>query len=100
MNQKRALSFLVALLLFCGFHQVLAADEVPDTILYNGKIVTVDDHSFTDNLGTIAQALAIKGDFILAIGNNTRIHGMAGPKTKLIDLKGREVLPGFAATHD
>ncbi len=72
----------------------------PDTILYNGKIVTIDDHGVNDNVGTIAQAIAIRGDSIVSVGNTAQIRAMAGPNTRSLDLKGRIVLPGMGGTHD
>jgi len=76
------------------------AQQAPETVLYNGKIVTVDDHGINGNLGTIAQAIAIKGDRILAVGTNSQIRALAGSNTKSIDLKGRMVTPGLGVTHD
>ena len=78
----------------------LRAQQAPDTILYNGKIVTVDNHEVNANIGTIAQALAVRGDEILAVGTNAQVRALAGPSTRSIDLRGRTVLPGMAATHD
>ena len=73
----------------------------PDMIVYNGKVVTMDDQSFGLNtpIGTIAQAMAIRGARIQAIGTNDRILRMAGTKTDKIDLKGRMVFPGIVDTH-
>jgi len=76
------------------------AQQVSDMILYNGKIITVDDHSFTSRLGTIAQAMHVQNGKILHIGNNSQIRAMAGPNTKVIDLKGRTVIPGLIDTHE
>ncbi len=65
-----------------------------DLILYNGKIVTVDPKF------SIAQALAIKGDKITAVGNTkTVLAAERGPQTRRIDLKGRTVLPGLIDSH-
>ena len=74
--------------------------QAPDTVLYNGKIVTVDNHEVNANLGTITQALAVREGKIVAVGNNTQIRALAGPNTRSIDLKGRTVTPGFIVTHD
>jgi len=76
------------------------AQQSGEMIFYNGKIVTVDDHSFTPKLGTIAQAMHIKDGKILHLGTNAQIRAMAGPNTKTIDLKGRTVIPGFVLTHE
>ena len=72
----------------------------PQMILYNGKIVTMDDSSFESKVGTIVQAMAVRDAKILAMGTNTEIRPLRGPQTKIIDLKGRTVLPSFIITHE
>ena len=72
----------------------------PQMVVYNGKIVTMNDTSFTSNVGTIVQAMAIRDGKILARGNNAEVRALAGPQTKQIDLKGRTVLPSFIMTHE
>ena len=71
----------------------------PERILHNGKIVTMDDKSRSTNPGTISQALAIRDGKILALGTNSRILALKGPKTEIIDLGGRTVIPGIIDTH-
>lgn len=66
----------------------------PDAIFYNGKIVTVDA-AFT-----IQQAFAVRGDEYVAVGTNARIRALAGRNTRLVDLKGAEVIPGLSDNHD
>ena len=70
-----------------------AQQPVPDVVLSNGKIITVDERF------TIAQAVAIKGDRIIAVGANQEIVQMAGPNTRRIDLQGRAVVPGLIDNH-
>lgn len=65
----------------------------PETILYHGKILTVDESFST------AEAVAVRGDRILAVGSNQRILGLAGPATSKIDLRGKTVIPGLMDTH-
>lgn len=65
----------------------------PDLILSNGKIITVDDRF------TIAQAVAIRGERIIAVGSNQDIARLAGPGTRRIDLRGRSVTPGLIDNH-
>lgn len=72
----------------------------PDMIVHNAKIVTMDDASFSPSPGTIAQAMAIRDDKIIAIGDNQKIRALAGPNTQQVDLKGRTVMPGFILTHE
>src|SRR5262245_52453426 len=67
--------------------------EPADTILVNGKIVTVDDRF------TIAQALGIKGTRIVAVGSNADIRERAAPGARVIDLQGRTVIPGLIDGH-
>jgi predicted amidohydrolase YtcJ len=64
-----------------------------DLILTNGKIITVDP-AFT-----IAQAIAIAGDRILAVGPDAAVAAMASPATRVVDLKGKAVIPGITDGH-
>lgn len=65
-----------------------------DTILTNGKI-------FTSNAAhPYVQALAIRGDRIIAAGDTTSIAALAGPETERIDLGGRTVIPGINDAHN
>src|SRR4051812_33342036 len=57
----------------------------PDMILFNGKIITVDQNF------SYAQAIAVTGAKIAAVGTNAAISKMAGPSTRRIDLAGRTV---------
>ena len=69
-----------------------AADPA-DTILLNGKIVTVDDRF------TIAQGVAIRGERIVAVGKNADVLELQGRGTKIVDLKKRTVIPGLIDNH-
>src|SRR5882672_7133604 len=64
-----------------------------DLVLKNGKIITVD-RDFT-----IAQALAIAGDRIVAIGSDAAMAAHVAPSTRVIDLNGRTVMPGLIDGH-
>jgi predicted amidohydrolase YtcJ len=72
----------------------------PDMIIYNGKIVTMDNPDFTSDPGNIYQAMATRDDKILAIGTTQQMRAIVGPNTQQIDLKGRTVMPGFILTHE
>jgi predicted amidohydrolase YtcJ len=65
----------------------------PDLVLLNGRIVTVDDAH------PEAQAIAIRGDRIAAVGTSDEIKRSAGPNTKVIDLGGQLAIPGFVESH-
>jgi predicted amidohydrolase YtcJ len=66
----------------------------PDLILYHGKIFTADPAA------PFAQALAIRGDRIAAVGNDDAILGLAGEASRKVDLGGRTVIPGINDAHD
>ncbi len=61
----------------------------PDLVLFNGKVLTVDA-SFT-----IAQAVAVRGGRVIAVGSDADIKQLIGPSTRAIDLAGKSVVPGF-----
>ena len=64
-----------------------------DTILLNGKILTVDSKF------SIREAIAIREDKITAVGSNSEIRKQAGPQTRVIDLHGHTVIPGLIDSH-
>ncbi|MBU2491061.1 MAG: amidohydrolase [Bacteroidetes bacterium] len=67
--------------------------ETADLILINGKIITVDE-SLPE-----AEAIAVKGDTIWAIGTSHEIEKLSGSETKVIDLNGAYAYPGFIESH-
>ncbi|HTD05205.1 amidohydrolase [Undibacterium sp.] len=64
-----------------------------DLILYNAKIWTVDDSK------PQAEAVAIRGSQIVKVGNSRDIMALKGPSTKVMDMEGKLVLPGFNDAH-
>ncbi len=69
------------------------AQQDADTILHNGKILTVDEQF------SIAEAVAVRNDRIAAVGSNIEVLELAGENTLKIDLKGRTLIPGLINTH-
>ena len=65
----------------------------PDLVLYNGKVITVD-RAFS-----MAEAVAITGDRITAVGTSARIRALAGTRTRQIDLGGKALIPGLMDNH-
>lgn len=65
----------------------------PDTILHRGLFTTLDRSNPT------ASAVAIKDGVFTAVGHNNDVMKLAGPSTRIIDLKGRRVLPGLIDNH-
>ncbi len=81
---------------FClalGFLSCDYENNPVDLILYNGNIVTVDDHI------PVVRALAAGGGKILAVGTDDKIKSMAGTETKMIDLEGKTAIPGLIEGH-
>ncbi len=67
--------------------------EPADLVLRNGKIVTVDEAN------PEAQALAVRGDRLEAVGSDAEIEPYVGPDTEVIDLEGKLAVPGFIEGH-
>lgn len=65
----------------------------PDVIYHNAKVVTVND-AFD-----IAEAVAVANGVIVAVGKNAEVTRLAGAGTKMIDLGGKPLLPGFYDNH-
>jgi predicted amidohydrolase YtcJ len=87
---------LITLTAHCGLPRVFAEHDVadaPDLIIYHAKIVTVDDRF------RLAEAIAIKADRIVAVGDNTSTLKLQGAKTRVLDVHGRTVLPGLYDSH-
>ena len=64
-----------------------------DIIIKNGKVLTVNRND------DIAEAVAIRGDRILAVGSNADVEEYCGGSTRIIDAGGKTVLPGFIDAH-
>ena len=71
----------------------LMAAEPADLVLLNGKIWTVNPTHPS------AEAVACRGGRITAVGTTAVIRRLAGPTTKVVDLRGKRVLPGFNDAH-
>jgi predicted amidohydrolase YtcJ len=69
------------------------AIEPADVILHDGKVVTVDDFF------SIREAVAIRGERVVAVGRNTEMEKLAGPSTRRVNLQGRTVIPGLIDNH-
>ncbi len=94
-RRVRKLGSVALLLLFLttalwGFGQ---GSGPADLVLLNGKVITVDAAR------PEAQAIAIIGDKIAAVGTRREIQAFIGPRTKVLDLEGKLVIPGFIEGH-
>ncbi|MHA2214178.1 MAG: amidohydrolase family protein, partial [Candidatus Thorarchaeota archaeon] len=64
-----------------------------DLVLWNGKIITMDSEE------SIADALAVMHGRIIAVGLESNVEELIGPDTKIIDVNGKTVVPGFVDSH-
>jgi predicted amidohydrolase YtcJ len=92
-SKRKFALFLFVLFIFLSIHFACKPVISADTILINGKIITVDKNF------TIADAVAISKDKILAVGSTNKIRKFTGRLTKIIDLKGKTVVPGLIEAH-
>ncbi len=70
-----------------------ASAQAVDTVLLNGKILTVDAQFSTHS------ALAVREGRVVALGRDEDMRRLAGPTTRTIDLQGRTVIPGLIDSH-
>ncbi|MFC4049131.1 amidohydrolase [Actinomadura syzygii] len=68
-------------------------EATPDLVLLNGEVLTVDAEF------SAAHALAITGGTVTAVGDTAEIRALAGPRTEVVDLRGRTALPGINDSH-
>jgi predicted amidohydrolase YtcJ len=88
------LFFLILSTLIIGLSlNGLQKSKDADLVLMNGKIVTVDKAK------PEAEALAVSGDRIAAVGSNEEIKPYIAQKTEVIDLEGKLAIPGFIDAH-
>jgi len=100
---------LATLGLFLGFQGTdLLAQQIPpevarfgyaDTIFFNGKVVSMEDKSTSTEVGRTYQALAVKNDRIMKLGESRAVRALAGPDTRVFDLKGKTLIPGIVEPH-
>ena len=84
-----SLAIAAALLVGCNDGDV----ERADVVLRGGKVVTMDDQR------TVAQAIAVKDGRIAFVGSDADVASRIGPQTRVVELGGRMLLPGFIDAH-
>ncbi|HSM70592.1 MAG TPA: amidohydrolase family protein [Anaerolineales bacterium] len=68
-------------------------EEAADVIFHGGVVLIMDERL------SAGQALAVKGDKIIAVGTDDDVMALAGPQTQMIALDGRTLMPGFVDAH-
>ena len=86
--KKIAMILLISCCLVAESH-----GQTADTIYHGGTVITIVDAQPT------AEAVAVRGGKILAVGKTEDVLKTKGVATKLIDLNGRTMLPGFVDAH-
>ncbi len=93
LKYQKELFRYVMIIFSLGFSSWESVGEEADLIFRGGKVVTVD------SAFTIAEAIAVKRDRILAVGKNDDVLQTRGANTKVVDLAGATVLPGLIDSH-
>ncbi len=90
---KRVRSLAAGALMLAAAGIACADRDTADVVFLHGRIHTEDAHH------SVAQALALRGNSILAVGNDQAVSALIGPQTRSVDLGGKVVLPGIIDAH-
>jgi len=90
---SRSLRALTSLATLSAITACVSLAPSADTVYVNGKIITVD------KAFTIAQAVAVKDGKFVGVGTSDEMRRYASPTTRVVDLKGRAVIPGLMDSH-
>lgn len=89
----RVCGAFIVILLFLGAARAQPQNQPADLVVINAQIRTIV------SANAKAEAVAVIGDRFSAVGTNSQIRRLIGPKTRVIDAKGKLVLPGFNDAH-
>src|SRR5688572_10923626 len=84
---------IVLSVLLVSFMPLQSTVTPADFVFKNGNVYTAD------NKTPQAEAIAVKADRIVFVGSNAEAQKYVGPNTRVVDLKGNTVLPGFTDSH-
>jgi predicted amidohydrolase YtcJ len=94
---SQSVSLISALIAGCGGKPASVATPAgsgpPDVVLVRGDVWTMDPAH------PRAQAVAWRGDQVVAVGDDAAVRALAGPSTRVIDLHGRSATPGLVDAH-
>src|SRR5262245_151309 len=88
-------AFIVGLTVIAGLIAGAQRDDAGpvDLIVINGRVYTADGQ------GTMAEAVAVRGNKILTVGTTREVQRLRRPQTVVVDARGGAVLPGFDDAH-
>jgi len=90
---KRVLAVAAAIGFMVAGCTAISIAAQPDVVYYNGKIATLDA------AGSVVEAVAVKEGKVLKVGNSDEVKKLAGKSTRIVDLGGKTVVPGFIDAH-
>jgi predicted amidohydrolase YtcJ len=93
MKKLAASISVIFLIFFLVSLNIYSQKFMADLVVINAKVRTMDDSK------PQAEAIAVLGNKIIAVGSNEEVKGLIGERTKVIDAKGKLVLPGFNDSH-
>jgi len=76
-----------------GQRNSVSGRDQADSVMMNGKVITVDKEF------SIRQAVAVKDGRIIRVGTNNEVKALIGSNTKVLDIKGKSMLPGINDSH-
>lgn len=89
----RAILVLAVVLTACAEPQ-----QPADLVLVGGPVVTLEGAGSAEGAG-VARGIAVRGDRIVAVGDEATVRALVGEGTRVVELEGRSVLPGLADNH-
>jgi predicted amidohydrolase YtcJ len=98
-SSRKFLFLLIAPIFGINLMAQMTARPTADTIYIHANIYTgvVGNSSF--HAVQRAEAMAVRGDKLIAVGSESYVMGLKGPQTKMVDLRGTFVMPGFNDAH-
>jgi hypothetical protein len=93
MTRALCLAAFAAFAVLAALPRGAGAAETADLVLKNAVVHTVDPRT------PRAEAVAVRGDRIVAVGSAADVQALVGPRTRVLDLGGRTVVPGFDDSH-
>jgi predicted amidohydrolase YtcJ len=99
-SSKAVVFLALAVLLILGIPATTIAQNVQDAKVHPADTILINGKVYTENATqSWAQAVAVRGEKIIAVGDDADIEKLRGPATKVIDAGGKLVLPGFVDCH-